>query len=656
MSELYHTAEARVLAAMVLCLAGAVITLAIDRRRRLAGWLSFGVVAGSAALVLAGAIGVLRHGPAEHGATFFALPQLGFAMRLYVDGLSAVFLALIAVVAVCASFHAIDYMVRDVPEGSGRFYPHLLVFIAAMFGLVSTTDMMWFFFIFWQMMTLTGWAMIRYDRRDVAHQRAASRFLWMMQFACAVTMLGAAMLAGKNPTVVAGAELMRFDFDAVAHQMPHQLVEHPVWVGFALLCFLVGFGVKLGMWPFGQLWLPDAHPAAPSPVSAMLSGVMLKTGVYGLMRYFLCLVPADALDHYPAGGWGLAMVLLGTVTLFSGTLKALRQEQSKRLLAYSSIGQVGYILMALGFCLTLLPQTDPTLRALAGVAFVGALFHTLNHGIFKSLLFLSAGSVLHATGTQNMNRLGGLLRFMPWTGFSALVGAMAIAGVPLLSGFASKWPMFVAGIGGRGTSALLPFCTVIAILTSALTLALMIKFYGAIFLTRASDLVSTKANGGTNLEVGWKMRTAQTLLAGLCVTAGLLPLLGIRLVARAVESSPQGLATLLAGSPGTTLLSTAGAAVYAPAIVLTLVGVLFGFTVLLARAGGSRRRVATPWLCGYTLGNDANRLAAGHYYSELHRAIARMAPTAGRLPATPPRRPAPNPETATASAWLPEKN
>ncbi|MCB1127097.1 MAG: peroxiredoxin family protein, partial [Verrucomicrobiae bacterium] len=480
MPDLFHTAEARVLAAMLLCLIGAGVTVALDRRRRLAGWSSFGLVALASALVLSAVVEVLRVGPGQHGVTFFALPPMGFALRLYVDGLSAVFLALIAVVALCATFHAIDYMVRDVPEGSGRFYPHLLVFIAAMFGLVSTTDMMWFFFIFWQMMTLTGWAMIRYDRRDAAHQRAASRFLWMMQFACAVTMLGAAMLAGDEAVVVADRALMRFDFDAVSHQMPILLARQPGWVGLALLLFLVGFGVKLGMWPFGQVWLPDAHPAAPSPVSAMLSGVMLKTGVYGLMRYFLWLVPAEALDRYPAGGWGLAMTLLGTITLFSGTWKALRQEQTKRLLAYSSIGQVGYILMALGLCLTLLKDPTPASRTLAAVALIGALFHTLNHGVFKSLLFLDAGSVLHATGTQDMNRLGGLLRFMPWTGFTALIASMAIAGVPLLSGFASKWPMFVAGIGGRHASVLLPVCTVIAILTSALTLALMIKFYGAV--------------------------------------------------------------------------------------------------------------------------------------------------------------------------------
>ncbi len=186
----------------------------------------------------------------------------------------------------------------------------------------------------------------------------------------------------------------------------------------ALVLFLVGFGIKAGMWPFGQMWLPDAHPAAPSPVSSLLSGVMIKTGVYGLMRSFLWLIPAASIADYPAQTWGMILAVLGTVTLFIGTMQALKQEQSKRLLAFHSIGQVGYIILGLGACVALLPAglANSGVMALAAVGFYGALFHTLNHGIFKSLLFLDAGSMLYATGTQDLNRMGGLMKFMPHHG------------------------------------------------------------------------------------------------------------------------------------------------------------------------------------------------------------------------------------------------
>jgi hydrogenase-4 component B len=270
----------------------------------------------------------------------------------------------------------------------------------------------------------------------------------MMQLACVVTMIGAGLLARGPVTLPSGEDVLRYDIEAVSHHLPALLQSQPVLTTLAFTLFLVGFGIKVGMWPFGQIWLPDAHPAAPSPVSALLSGVMIKTGVYGLFRCFLWLVPEESLSMFPAARWGFVISILGTITLLTGTAYALRQDQSKRLLAYSSIGQAGYILLALGICLSLLPSQRPGAQSLAALALAGALFHTLNHGIFKSLLFLNAGSVLHATGTQDLNKLGGLIRFMPLTAITAFIAAAAIAGVPLTSGFASKWTIYSAAIPG----------------------------------------------------------------------------------------------------------------------------------------------------------------------------------------------------------------
>ncbi len=342
------------------------------------------------------------------------MPKIGFALRIHVDGLTAIFLMLAALIAVPAAFYSIAYMRHYRDYGVHRFYPHFLLFLAAMYGLLSTTDMMWVFFFFWQLMTLPSYALIRFEYRKPENVHAANKYLIMMQIACAAMMIGAALLAGGKP--VSGAGSLKYDFDTVSANLPSMLSAHPGLAALAFALFLVGFGIKMGMWPFGQIWLPDAHPAAPSPVSAMLSGVMIKTGVYGLMRYFLWLVPIAARKDYPLDSWGLVVAVLGTITLFTGTMQALNQEQSKRLLAFHSIGQIGYILLGTGTCMALLPAAGPKAATLATIGLFGALFHVLNHGLFKGLLFLNAGSLLHATGTQDLNKMGGLMKFMPLTG------------------------------------------------------------------------------------------------------------------------------------------------------------------------------------------------------------------------------------------------
>ena len=260
------------------------------------------------------------------------------------------FLLLAALIAVPAAFYSIVYMRHYGDYGVARYYPYFLLFLAAMYGLLSTTDMMWFFFIFWQMMTLPGYALIRFEHRKPANVHAANKFLLMMQIACGATLIGAEILARSGASANAGG-MVKYDFDTVSANLPALLHAQPGLTALAFALFLVGFGIKMGMWPFGQVWLPDAHPAAPSPVSAMLSGVMIKTGVYGLMRYFLWLTPATALGDFPLARWGLVVAVLGTITLFTGTMQALKQEQTKRLLAFHSIGQVGYILLGVGACM-----------------------------------------------------------------------------------------------------------------------------------------------------------------------------------------------------------------------------------------------------------------------------------------------------------------
>ena len=458
------------------------------------------------------------------------------------DGLSSIFILLIATIAVTSAFYSIRYMKHYPDYGVARYYPNFLLFIAGMYGIVTTTDLMVFFCFFWQLMTLPSYVLIRYEFRKRANVQAANKYLLMMEIACALVMLAAYLLAGPGPVNVAGETLMKYDFDALRETVGGLLPAQGGTVALALVLFLVGFGIKAGMWPFGQMWLPDAHPAAPSPVSSLLSGVMIKTGVYGLMRSFLWLIPAASIADYPARTWGMILSVLGTVTLFIGTMQALKQEQSKRLLAFHSIGQVGYIILGLGACVALLPAglTNAGVMALAVIGLYGALFHTLNHGVFKSLLFLDAGSMLYATGTQDLNRMGGLMKFMPITAVTTLIASFSIAGVPLFNGFASKWSIYVATILGSREAGYLAICGIFGIVTSALTLASFIKFFGAGFLSRTSALVAERA-AGRKLEVSWTMQLPQVALAGLCLLLGLFPSDAYWLISQALTRSSEGL-------------------------------------------------------------------------------------------------------------------
>jgi formate hydrogenlyase subunit 3/multisubunit Na+/H+ antiporter MnhD subunit len=493
-----------------------------------------------------------------------------------------------------------------------------------MYGLVSTTDTMWFFFIFWQMMTLPGYALIRFENRKPANLRAANKYLIMMQIACLATMAGAEILAAGG-AAVSGSQSLKYDFDSLSANLPELLRSRPRLTGVAFACFLLGFGIKMGMWPFGQVWLPDAHPAAPSPVSAMLSGVMIKTGVYGLMRYFLWLVPETSRAAFPLDRWGWLVAGLGTITLFTGTMQALKQEQTKRLLAFHSIGQIGYILLGTGSCMILLGRGGAFVTLLAATGFCGALFHTLNHGLFKGLLFLNAGSMLWATGTQDLNKMGGLMRLMPLTALTALIASFSISGVPLFNGFASKWSIYVASVQGGTIHALLAVFAIIAILTSVLTLASFIKFFGASFLSRSGSLAVTRLADQKSLEVGWSMQAPQLFLAGMCLLLGLAPGLAFQFMQASLAASRQGYGAALASvepvSAGSWLgLShTAGTALWTPLGLALVVGVCFLFTHWLARLGAAKRRAAAPWLCGYASQAEVHRYSAHHFYGEIKR-------------------------------------
>jgi hydrogenase-4 component B len=620
------TSTEMILYAIGISCAGGLLVGFFSRSKVLAGWINFLVTTAAATFALYGAATTLLHGPSP-AATIYALPQYGSALRISVDGLSAVFLGLIATIAILSSFYSIRYMDHYHDYGVGRFYPYFQFFIAGMYGIVTTTDLMVFFCFFWQMMTLPSYMLIRYESKKHANVRAANRYLWMMEISCFLVMLGSYILAGKMPLTINGEMLMRFDFDAIRQQSSTLGAVSGGTGILTLLLFLIGFGIKTGVWPFGQMWLPDAHPAAPSPVSALLSGVMIKTGIYGLMRSFIWLMPSQRNEWYSPAYWGAVLAILGTVTLFFGTMQALKQEQSKRLLAFHSIGQIGYILLGLGACLALVSagKSQADWMALAVIGFYGALFHTINHGLFKSLLFLNAGSMLFRTGTQDLNRLGGLIKYMPLTAITALVASFSIAGVPLFNGFASKWSIYVATILGSRQVGYLAFCGIFGIVTSALTLASFMKFFGVSFLSRVSNLVQEKLGTKVSLEVNPTMQIPQVLLALLCILLGLVPGMAYRLIYLSLAASNQGLAEkLLSSAPAQasltlTLPVVSNAALLAPLTVGLVLLIMFLIARFISRVGGADRRSADVWLCGYVREGDAYRYGAHNLYSEVKR-------------------------------------
>lgn len=630
------TAATVTIAAFVALLGGALTVIPLSRNRRLAGQVTFGITGLASVLVIGAALSVLISGPGK-AITVWALPQYASTLRISVDGLSAVFLLLIAVVSALSAMYSIQYMEHYPDYGLSRYYPYFLLFVAGMYGIVVVTDLMVGFFLLWQLMTLSSYALVRFEYKNRENVRAAVRYLIAMEVACGFIVLGAGLLA-QGPVTLPHETLLRYDFDAISHGLPDLLRTRGGVAAAGILCFLVGFGIKAGMWPFGQLWLPAAHPAAPSPVSALLSGVMIKTGVYGLMRSFLWLVPVEALDDYPGEIWGLVIAGLGTATLFIGTTQALGQDHSKRLLAFSSIGQVGYILLPLGACLALLKMgtTDDSVLLLATIGFSASLFHTLNHGLFKSLLFLNAGSLLYATGTQDLNQMGGLIKYLPATAVTTLVAAFSIAGVPLFNGFASKWSIFVTTILGSRSAPYLAVCAVLAMLTSVLTLALFLKFFGTSFLSRVSRRVGERANAGTLPDLGWPMMVPQVALAALCLILGLAPQIGYQIIHRALVGSQQGLGVALAKLPAletaglTGVAGPAGLAVLSPLVVAAVFVGLLAVAAGISLLGGAVRRTAEPWLCGYAAESDQMRYGARNLYRE----VARYLPWVARTPGT----------------------
>jgi hydrogenase-4 component B len=551
-------------------------------------------------------VGAFMGASYEH--TILSLPQLGSSLALRVDPLSAIFLGVVAFIALMSTLYSIRYMEHYAHDTVAKFFPVLLLCVASMIGVLVSTDFL-FFLVFWESMTLTSYFLVTFERGNAASQRAGLKY-FVITHGATLCMVAAALLLWKT----SGS----FHFDAMRQTLAELLNTQPFLAHLIIFFFFLGFATKAGILPMGD-WLPDAHPVAPSGMSAALSGALVKLGIYGLVRlFFSLLVPSPSL-----GTWGIILALAGTGSLFAGTLTALQQTDTKRLMAFHTIGQIGYICLGLGvgaYCLSRYP-------ALAPIALAGAIFHAVNHACFKSCLFLGAGSVLYRTGKRDMDKLGGLAGFMPYTTGTTVIASLSIAGVPPFNGFASKW-LIVAGCLLAGMRfPLFLVLGLIALFISLVTLASFLKVLGSVFLGRADEDIRIR-------EVPISMVVPQVVLAALCILLGIFPQLMLRFVGHAVDGVIAIPASGVVANGiwgGIVLTDGSPVALWSPLAMLAALGILALISYGIQRAAGAQVRSVPVWYCGEEHAAATVRYPASSFYLPFKHAFHGIYPS-GKLP------------------------
>jgi hydrogenase-4 component B len=518
--------------------------------------------------------------PAQTLTLPLGLPDLPFHLRL--DPLAGFFLLLLGSVGAGISVYAAGYF-REEPSGRLALISlQYHVFLASM-AFVLLADDAYLFMVSWETMALSSYFLVITDHRQPAIRSAGFLYLLIAHLGAIAILLCFGVLHGGRGD---------YSFEALRAAR-----LEPAWATVAFLLAFFGFGAKAGMIPL-HAWLPEAHPAAPSPVSALMSGIMLKTAIYGMVRVIYDLIGNVRWE------WGLVVLAIGAGTTLFGVLYALMQHDLKRLLAYHSVENIGIILLGLGMSMVFIGFGHPAAGALGLIA---ALYHTLNHAVFKGLLFLGAGSILHSTGLRNLNDMGGLIRVMPRTAFYFLIGALAISALPPLNGFVSEWLTFqtalLATILQNGVvRSLLPLFAATLALAGALTAMCFVKVYGIAFLGRPRE-PAHPAPAPHLGDAGLMERFGMAWLAGGCFVLGLFPssfLLMLNHVSGSLTG--QGLSEpALAGSGWLWLVPTAPEqASYSPVIFLMVIAAVTLFTFLLVRRFyHGRLRFADPWDCGF---------------------------------------------------------
>ena len=422
------------------------------------------------------------------------LPWIGANFQL--DALSALFLAIVAFAGAAASLYALGYGRHE--EQAGRVLPFFPAFLAGMTLVLLAADA-FSFLISWEFMSLASWALVLAHHRSEDNLRAGYVYILMASFGTFALLLAFGLLAGPDGG---------YAFATIRGLHPTAL-----HASLVLLLVLLGAGSKAGLLPL-HVWLPLAHPAAPSHVSALMSGVMTKVAIYAFIRIVFDLAGP------PQWWWGQLVIVLGGATALMGVLYALFQSDMKRVLAYSTIENIGLIFVGLGLALAFAADHFTSAAALALTA---ALFHCLNHSLFKSLMFFGSGAVLTATGERDLEKLGGLIHRMPVTAVAMLGGAAAISALPPWNGFVSEWLTFQAillspELPQWGLKLFVPAIGAVLALSVALAAACFVRLYGIGFLGRPRSAAAAQASETDRFSLA-----VMLALAGLCLLIGILP-------------------------------------------------------------------------------------------------------------------------------------
>src|SRR6478672_7695649 len=520
------------------------------------------------------------------------LPWLGAHFKI--DSLSAFFVIVVNLGGAAASLFALGYGQHEqAPERVLPFYP---AYLAGM-NLVVLADDAFSFLVSWEFMSLSSWALVVSHYRERENLRAGYVYLLMASFGTLALLLAFGLLAGAHGN---------YAFDAIRASHPSAALASLV------LCLtLIGAGSKAGIVPL-HVWLPLAHPAAPSHVSALMSGVMTKVAVYGFVRIAL------ELAGPPAWWWSIVVLTLAGITTFMGVLCALMQHDLKRLLAYHTVENIGIIFIGIGLALAF--KAHGMLFA-AALALTAALLHVFNHSLFKSLLFFGSGAVLVATGERDMEHLGGLIHRMPQTAFVFLVGCAAISALPPFNGFVSEWLTFQAillspQLPSWGLRLLVPAVGALLALSAALAAACFVKAYGVTFLGRPRTRAARTAAETDNFSLA-----AMFILAALCLVVGILPGLFIDALAPISTALFGERMPVQIGSQWLSIVPIAASrSSYDGLLVFVFIaisGMLAAFAI--HRLASDRLRRAPAWDCGYPDPSPATQYTASSFAQPIRR-------------------------------------
>ncbi len=541
-------------------------------------YLLYAAGAGLAAFSFAQALYNYAYSAAGAPALSFAL-QISPALSMgFKSGpLQDFFGLLLSLAAFAASVYSSGYMKGTAaPRFQGIFYGLFILSMGAVFLAADALS----FLISWEAMSLVSYFLVVSDTESEAAQNAGLTYATM-------THIGTAFIIGAF--MLAFSATGSLDFTGMAAGLAGQSMT--IKSVIFILSF-IGFGMKAGIVPL-HIWLPKAHPAAPSNVSALMSGVMIKAGIYGIM--LMCLHVLGGPGAHYATWWGVVVLATGAASSVLGVLYALMEKDLKRLLAYSSVENIGIILLGTGAAIVFYSFGQ---TALAGLALAAALYHTMNHAMFKGLLFLGSGSVLHGAHSKNLEDMGGLLKRMPYTGLFFLAGSVAICALPPFNGFVSEWLTFQALILGSSTP--LAYSKVITLLggaalalTGALAAAAFVKAFGVAFLGLPR---SPKARDAK--EAGLPVTAALGFLAAMCLLLGVAPRIMLRLISAMPFAGLKEMGS--AGPLHSPLIIAGGFSGFWPAAIL--VSMLLGLLIILALAGtwGRNRKItyANSWDCG----------------------------------------------------------